>query len=34
MEGSGDLARLAMLENPIIGDWDLAGDLLRDLGRE
>lgn len=28
MEPSRNLARLAMLENPLIGDWDAAGQLL------
>lgn len=33
LEGSAALAQLAMLEYPIIGQWELAGDLVRSLGR-
>jgi len=32
--GSRELARLAMLQNPIIGDWDVAGALLAANERE
>jgi 6-phospho-beta-glucosidase len=32
--GSAALAQLAMLEYPIIGQWELAGDLCRSLIRE
>ena len=28
VEGSPDLARLALLANPIVNDWDAAGELL------
>lgn len=28
VEGSREMARLAMLENPLIGDWDAAGQLI------
>ena len=31
LEGSAELAQLALTEYPIIGEWDLAGDLLRAL---
>ena len=31
IEGSRGLARLAMLENPAIGDWDLAGELIENF---
>jgi 6-phospho-beta-glucosidase len=28
LENSFDLARRALLSNPIVGDWDAAGELL------
>jgi 6-phospho-beta-glucosidase len=31
LTGSGSLAQLAMLEYPIIGQWELAGDLRTSL---
>jgi len=34
LSGSARLAQLAMLEYPIIGQWDLAGDLLQRMVRD
>ena len=33
VEGSATLAKLAMLEYPVVGDWELAGRLLESLAR-
>ena len=31
LEGSAALAQLALLDYPIVGQWELAGDVVRSL---